>query len=264
LPTNASPSSRASWAGIPAEDRRAARQARLLDAAFDLLATQGWSATTVRGVCQHAALNPRYFYESFDDLDALLVAVYDRTVEQLAKVVAAAGLGATGDDPEAETRRAIAAIVGFVDEDRRRGRILYIEALGNEPLNRRRREAGFALIDVIEHDSAQRRGGRGDAIGRIGAAFLVGGFSELLANWLEGRIDVGRDQLIDDGTALLLALSEAAAAIRERREAEAEADADRPAGSGGPGGSDAAAEKRGGKRAGKATKPKPAPPPEGT
>ncbi len=224
MPTSASPSSRPSWAGIPPEDRKAARRWRLLEAAFDLLATQGWSATTVRGVCQHAALNPRYFYESFDDLDSLLVAVYDQTVERLAAAVAEATQqfkDKGGDDPavaEVATRAAVAAIVNYIDEDRRRGRILYIEALGNEPLNRRRREAGFALIDVIERDTAIRRGQRsGDAVGRIGAAFLVGGFSELLANWLEGRIDVGRDQLIDDGTVLLLALSEAAAALRERR-----------------------------------------------
>ena len=81
MPTAASASAapRTSWAGIPAEDRRAARRDRLLDAAFDLLGTEGWSATTVRGVCQAAQLNPRYFYESFPDLDALFVAVYDRS-----------------------------------------------------------------------------------------------------------------------------------------------------------------------------------------
>ena len=38
----------------------------------------------MRAVCQGARLNPRYFYESFDDLDALVVAVYDRVVDELA------------------------------------------------------------------------------------------------------------------------------------------------------------------------------------
>jgi hypothetical protein len=98
---------------------------------------------------------------------------------------------------------------------------MYVEALGNEALNWRRKEAGFALIDVIEHDSVQRHGERapGEAIGRIGAAILVGGFSELLASWLEGRIDVTRDQLVDDATALFLALAREAGAIATRRAA---------------------------------------------
>ena len=219
MPTHASPpeAHRASWAGIPAEDRRAARRARLLDTTFDLLGTEGWSATTVRGVCQAAQLNPRYFYESFADLDALFVAVYDRVVEQLTEAMTAAVEGA-GPEPEVQTRAAIAATVRFVDEDRRRGRVLYVEALGNEALNRRRQEAGFALIDVIDRD-ARRHGGLppGESIGRIGAAILVGGFSELLAGWLGGRIDVAPEQLVDDATALFLALGHTAATIATAR-----------------------------------------------
>ena len=42
-------------------DRRAERRELLLDAAFDLLGTAGWSATTVRSVVERSALNPRYF-----------------------------------------------------------------------------------------------------------------------------------------------------------------------------------------------------------
>jgi AcrR family transcriptional regulator len=220
LPTSASApdAPRTSWAGIPAEDRRAARRARLLDTAFDLLGTEGRSATTVRGVCQAAQLNPRYFYESFDDLDTLFVAVYDRVVEQLSEAMTAA-VDRSDADPAAQTRAAIAATVRFVDEDRRRGRVMYVEALGNELLNRRRQEAGFTLIDLIARDSARRHGdlAPGEAIGRIGAAILVGGFSELLAGWLEGRIDVGREQLVDDATALFLSLGQTAAAIAAGR-----------------------------------------------
>jgi len=51
---------RTSWAGVPVADRRAERQGLLLDAAFELLGTEGWAGTTVRAVCQTARLNPRY------------------------------------------------------------------------------------------------------------------------------------------------------------------------------------------------------------
>ncbi len=206
------------WVGVAPADRRAERRTLLLDAAFDLLGTEGWSGTTVRAVCQAARLNPRYFYESFDDLDALVVAVYDRLVAQLSAEVRAA-VDAAGADPRAHTRAAIGRIVGFVDEDRRRARILYVEALGNEALNRRRIETGHALVAAVEEYTIARHGppARGEQIGRIGAAILVGGTSELVVAWLDGRIDVTREQLVDDATALFLALGEAAAQVASRR-----------------------------------------------
>jgi AcrR family transcriptional regulator len=199
-------------------ERRAERRELLLDAAFDLLGTAGWSATTVRAVVEHSALNPRYFYESFEDLDALIVAVYDRVVEALGVVVLAA-LEGSPDDPAEQVRAVVRATVEFVDEDRRRGRILYVEGLGNEALNLRRVEAGRAVVAFIERYAADRGRVRPDdeQIGRVGAAILVGGFSQLLIDWLAGRVPVGRDQLIDDATELFLALGDAASSIASRR-----------------------------------------------
>jgi AcrR family transcriptional regulator len=210
---------RTSWAGVPAEDRRAERRQLLLDAAFDLLGTEGSTGTTVRAVCQRAALNARYFYEGFEDLDALVVAVYDRVVEQLGAEVVAAVEAVDGDDPTAQVRAAIATVVGFVVDDARRARVLYVEALGNEALNRRRIETGHAVVEFVVRFTAERRGELPGAeqIGAIGAAVLVGGMSELLVSWLDGRIDVTREQLVDDATALFVAMGEAAAAVAANR-----------------------------------------------
>ena len=218
MPTPSSDRRPTRWVGISAADRRAERRTLLLDAAFELLGTEGWAGTTVRAVCQAARLNPRYFYESFDDLDALVVAVYDRLVAELGDEVRAAVRDA-GDDTRAQTRAAVDRIVGFVDEDRRRARILYVEALGNEALNRRRIETGHALVVAVEQYTVERHGppAPGEQIGRVGAAILVGGTSELVVAWLDGRIDVSRDQLVDDATALFLAVGEAAAAVAARR-----------------------------------------------
>jgi AcrR family transcriptional regulator len=206
------------WAGVSPADRRAERRTLLLDAAFDLLGTEGWAGTTVRAVCQAARLNPRYFYESFDDLDALVVAVYDRLVDQLAAEFSDA-VETAADDPAAQTRAALDRIVAFVDDDRRRARLLYVEALGNEALNRRRIEAGHTLVAALEQHAIDRHGPPppGEQIGRVAAAVLVGGTRELVLAWLDGRIDVPRDQLVDDATALFLAVGEAAAAVAAGR-----------------------------------------------
>jgi AcrR family transcriptional regulator len=205
------------WAGVPASDRKAERRALLLDAAFDLLGTEGWAGTSVRAVCAAARLNPRYFYESFDDLDALVVAVYDRVVADLAAAVAEAQAAAP-PDPASQAHASIDRILRFVDEDRRRGRVLYVEAIGNEALNRRRRETGLRLVELVERDAAER--GHlppGEHIGRVGAALLVGGFTEVLSEWLDGRIGVSRQQLAKDAAALCLALAAEGARIARRR-----------------------------------------------
>jgi AcrR family transcriptional regulator len=209
---------RTRWAGVPAADRRAARRDLLLDATLDLLGTEGWAATTVRGVCHTARLNPRYFYESFPDLDALVVALYDRLVHELAVQVKAA-LDGAGGDRRAQLRAAVECTVRFVDEDRRRGRVLYVEALGNEALNRRRLDTGLALVDAVERYAAERHGPLppGVATARVSSAVLVGGFRELLVAWLDGRITVSRQQLIEDATEMFVALGDATAVIVSRR-----------------------------------------------
>jgi AcrR family transcriptional regulator len=189
-----------------------------MDAAFELLGTEGWSGTSVRAICQAARLNPRYFYEGFEDLDALIVAVYDRLVAELGEAVMTA-MAAAGEDGGAQVRAALNTILEFVEDDPRRGRVLYVEALGSESLNRRRIETAHTLVSVVERGGADRAGqpGAGDPIGRITAAILVGGAGELVVTWLDGKLKIAREQLVDDATQLFIALGETAAAIAAGR-----------------------------------------------
>ena len=206
------------WTGLSAQDRRQERRALLLDAALELLGSEGWDAMTVRSVLKRSRLNPRYFYESFGDLDQLAVAVYDRVVDELGAVVLAA-LGASRDAPADQVRAVVRGTVEFVDEDRRRGRVLYVEGLGNEALNRRRIETGRMVVAFLEATAAERRpsGQVVDDVGRVAASVLVGGFNQLLVDWLAGRMRIGREQLIEDATTLFVALGDAAAAIAAQR-----------------------------------------------
>jgi AcrR family transcriptional regulator len=206
---------------MPAAERAAQRRRMLVEAAFDILGSRGSSAMTVRAVIEKADLNVRYFYESFDDLDGLLLAVYDRVVEDLGVVVIAA-LESAGRDPAEQVRAVVKAVVNFVDEDRRRGRVLYAEGLGNEALNRRRLEAGDAVVRFVELYAAQRDPGppADDPIGRVGASILVGGFTHLLVDWLAERVPVEKEELVEDAAAMFLALGDAAGALAARRQGE--------------------------------------------
>ncbi len=188
-----------------------------MEAALELLASEGSSGTTVRAVCAEARLNPRYFYESFDGLDALVVAVYDHVIGLLRRRVADAVSG-VGNDPVQTVRATVTAIVTFVDRDRRMGRVLYVEALGNEALNVRRMQTGFDLVDLLQRDVVRRRGQIGaEQLARLAAAMLVGGMTEILSAWLDGRIELTADEVIDDTTELFLAVGERASRLEIAR-----------------------------------------------
>ena len=139
---------------MPTEQRQQERRRLLLDAAFDVLGTHGLHAVTVRGMCEATRLNPRYFYESFTDLDALLVATYDRAAETVFALMVAA---VEALPPEATTAdRTFAGIDTFVRHvtaDPRRARVLVVEGLGNEALSRRRYEAMQLLASVVAQDT---------------------------------------------------------------------------------------------------------------
>ena len=189
-----------------------------MEAGFDLLGTEGTTGTTVRAVCAAAELNARYFYESFDDIDALLVAVYDKVAADLAEALAAITVP-DGIDPIKGARLGMAALVGFIDEDRRRARVLYVEALGNDALARHRLALDQQVVLSLEARAIEAAGSwpQGERVGRVGAAMLVGGLGEVLRDWVEGRIDVSREQLVDDLATLTLALGAATEQIARSR-----------------------------------------------
>lgn len=202
------------YGGVSADERKARRRGLLLDAGLDLFGTLGWQQTTMTAVCQRAKLTERYFYESFADLEELLVAVFERVAAEAAEVVLAA---AESSDTQARprARAAIAAFVELMTDDPRKGRVAFVEALSSEALMRRR----FATIDAFAAllgDQAKEFFGTGPGSERrlrLTSFMLVGGLAETLIAWLGGALDSTREQLIDDATDLFVATGEAAITI---------------------------------------------------
>ncbi len=214
--TPADPQSR-SWRGVPLTERRAERRELLLDSAYGLMGTDGWSGTTVRGVCQSARLNPRYFYESFDSLESLFIALFDRLVLE-ATHAAVEAVAAAGPDPAARAVAVIDASIRYVTADPKRARILFVEALGNEAVGRRRLDTLHATAAFLERSAWRQTGLADDRIGMVASHLVVGGLTELVVSWLDGRLDVTLDELVEDAAALMVAIgSGAVGAARARR-----------------------------------------------
>jgi AcrR family transcriptional regulator len=206
------------YAGQSAEHRVEARRRALLDAGLELLGTRGWSATTVRGICTEAGLTARFFYESFAGRDELAVAVFDEIAADATLAVTTAVAAATDDRRE----RALAAIdagVRALTDDPRRARVVFVEALGSEPLMRRRMRTMTALSEVIagygREDYAPPAAA--EPLLRVTAGLLAGGIAELLIAWIDGGLDVTREELVADCADLFVGVGDAARTIAERR-----------------------------------------------
>ena len=207
------------YGGVSAEERQAARRARLLAAGLDLLGTAGWSATSVRGICREARLSTRFFYESFDDLDALAVAVFDDVVGSVTATMLAAVAAAPPDDLHGQARAAIGTFVREVTDDPRRARVLFVEALGSEPLSARRMAAMRQVAGLIgaHADALYAPPPAAAPLVDVTAAMLAGGITELMILWLDGGLDVTREQLVEDCVAVFVATAEGAASVARAR-----------------------------------------------
>jgi AcrR family transcriptional regulator len=195
------------YRGVQADERLAERRNRLLAAGLDLLGSDRHDIAelTVRGICRGAGLASRYFYESFSDKDEFIGAVFDWVVAELTATTQAA---VAAVPPHEQTRAGMANIVGTMSDDARVGRLLFSTRLANSMLARKRAELGalFAMLSG-RHAIDVLRAPANDSV-KAGAHFAVGGVGQTLSAWLAGNIALSTDQLVDQLTALLEALTE--------------------------------------------------------
>ncbi|MGE0214578.1 TetR/AcrR family transcriptional regulator [Mycolicibacterium sp.] len=184
------------WAGVPLTDRRAERRALLVDAAYRLFGDGGEGALSVRSVSRECGLNTRYFYESFNDTDDLLGAVYDRVSVELGQAVEAA-MAAAGDSLAARTRAGIAAVLHFSSADPRRGRVLFTDARANPVLAARRAATQDLLREGVLTEGWRLHPGTDQVAAMVGAAIFTGAMAELAQQWLAGHLGDDLDAVVD-------------------------------------------------------------------
>jgi AcrR family transcriptional regulator len=193
------------YRGVAHADRIAERREMLIETGLDCLHEDGLSGVSVRSICTRARLTPRYFYESFADLDALLLAIVDAVAAEVAarSLAATRAAGASGPD---QVRAAIDAGYAVVATDRRKATALLVAAAGHGPLAARRQQivADYAQLALANLAPLGALPDRREATAT--AMFLMGGAGELIGAVLSGRVRLSRTQLVDRLTELWLAV----------------------------------------------------------
>lgn len=189
------------YGGVEARVRIAERRRRLLDAGLELLGGADDPAElTVRAICRQSGVSARYFYEGFTDKDALVAAVFDWVIADIAATTQAAMAAAPRDE---QNRAGIANLVRTIAGDPRVGRLLFNAQLSNAVLTHKRAELGGVFAQLSgQHVTSAYRMQENEWTTAV-THFVVGGVGQTISAWLSGDIGLDQGQLVDQITRII-------------------------------------------------------------
>lgn len=186
------------YGGKSAEERRAERRAQLVEAALEIWQEQGWAAVTMRGVCAHAGLTDRYFYESFTDRDALLGTVWDLMRDETLSMLLDTLVPVADRSALEQLRVALAAVVRHIAEEPARAQIIFGDHAGSAILEQRRRDTVQMATDLMIGMAGQfLRDDVDEQELRLNVLLGIGGFVEVMLAWRNGLIAGTADEIVE-------------------------------------------------------------------
>jgi len=152
------------------------QRTRLLDAAFALVAEQGYRRMAARKVAERAGVSPKTFYDLFTDREDCFLAAFDYAVDECAAV---ARSGYEGEKEWATRIRAgLGALLDFFDREPELCRLVFVEALGAGPRVLERRAQILGQLERVIDEGREGVKAAGElppltAAGIVGATFSV-------------------------------------------------------------------------------------------
>jgi AcrR family transcriptional regulator len=177
------------YRGQTGEARAADRRQQLIDAAVELLGTDGASGVTMRAAARVAGLSPRFFYESFADRDELMMAAYDATLARL-RSTALGAITRTGS-----IRDGMDAAAALVQDEPRVGRILFRESLSGGALREHAQRQIYGFYATALDEVGILPATAPDALFRVNA--LAGALIYLFIEWADGNLGSDRVAFVD-------------------------------------------------------------------
>jgi AcrR family transcriptional regulator len=196
-----------SYGGRSAQQRAEERRQRMVEAAITVLAAQGERAT-MTAICHEAGLTERYFYESFANRDAALVAALEAVTEEIADT-AVRVLQETPGSVEERVHAMTRSFALWAANQPERALVAVVHASATGPLRARRHELIGSFADMAAREAASLYGDQAWPAdrARVQGLVLIGGLAELVASWLTGEVPLDTDQLADVAADLFVSLT---------------------------------------------------------
>lgn len=196
------------WRGQTLHDRSVGRRDELLRAGEILMGSQGAAAATMRAVCRQANLSPKYFYESFANPEALLIAVYDSVEQRLLDHIVEKRLGAN----QLSLESVLELCADFFEANPGAARVLLREPLGNDVLRAHSASrAGIFIKALTPLLAAEVPDVDDDEMAALSTC-LSGALIALYLDWSDGRLQMPRAKVADAAVRVVAAIAGAARA----------------------------------------------------
>jgi AcrR family transcriptional regulator len=189
-------------------ERRADRRSKLLDAALDAFASDGYRTSSIEQLCAAAGISTRNFYEEFSDREELLLALHDDLNARALNAVTAAIADIDPNDLPARALAGVRAYFSVMTSDRRWTRIALVESVGVSPTAEEHRRAAIDRFAQVLHAEASRLEQSGAIPPRdyaLTSIALVGAVNGLINTWTaDADWDAQVDSVVDEAVRLIV------------------------------------------------------------
>lgn len=198
------------YKGIDPLQRQAERRARLIQAGVEVFGSQGFHGATVKQICVAAGLTERYFYESFENLNALFIAAYDHGLERLRTDLLLA-LNSAPSDVDKMAELVLRAYFSFLRREPELTRICLIEIYGTmQDMNRlyQRGVVDFAQLIRGLVEANFRIDARSKLDAGLLAVALVGASIHLATGWYLSGYRASLETMVANAHAIITAVTD--------------------------------------------------------
>ncbi|MEI5098803.1 TetR/AcrR family transcriptional regulator [Streptomyces sp. PmtG] len=191
------------YGGKSAEQRRADRRRRLMEAGVELFGAGpgAYRSASVAALCARAGLSTRQFYEEFRNLEEVLAALHGHVQKAAQGAVVEAMATAPGGTVRERAEVAFRAYARVLTAHPHLVRIAFVEVTGVTPeLEKQRQEARKGWVDLLVAalDEAAARGEIGARDYRIAVLGFVGAVNTLLYDWTVGYVEASLDTIVEE------------------------------------------------------------------
>ncbi len=201
------------YRGVSNETRVAERRLKLIEAGIELFGQQGFHQTTVRALCTKAGLTERYFYESFENTEALFKAVYLNLVDDIRSRILLAIQDVPAGNSAQFARAALTAFFSYIQNRPTSAFVLVNEALGvsreMSGLSLQTLNSFVDLLLVLGSPLLQRKPENASSFSfdpTLIAAALVGGTLNMAGRWAADGFQHPMEYVVENASAMFMAV----------------------------------------------------------